>query len=147
MWQGSGGELAQRLLMQYQCNESFGRRDYNSPSSQPKPTIKTNGEECSGCRARRGAAKPNLHASPPTLVGKQHGDPPPAASPRDSSRVPPGASQGLHPAAGPVCCEWWCEGRDGGMRQLSIPQASADTQERLIHCSDPPSVLAQKCLS
>lgn len=33
------------------------------------------------------------------------------------------------------------------MRRLSIPQASADTQGRLIHRPDPSPVLAQKCLS
>lgn len=145
---GLGGELAQRPLVQDQCNESFGRRNYNSPSSRPKPTIKTNGEECSGCQAQRGAAKPDLHASPPTLVRKQHGDPPPAASPaRGTSWVPPGTSQGLHSAAGSVSYEWLSEGEDGGMRRLSTPQASADTQGGLIHCPDPPPVPPQTRLS
>lgn len=68
------GQLAQRLLMQYQCNEPFGCRNYNSPSSQQKPTNKRNGKECSGCQAWCRAAKANLHAFPPTLVGKQHAD-------------------------------------------------------------------------
>lgn len=71
---GAWGQLAQRLLVQYQCNEPFACRNYNSPSSRPKPTNKTSGKECGGCQAWRGAAKANLHAFPPTLVGKQLAD-------------------------------------------------------------------------
>lgn len=90
-----------------------------------------------------GAAKPNLHASPSTRMWKHHGDPPPAASlAREAFQVPLGARQGLHPAAGSVSYEWLCEGRNGGMRRLSIPQVLADTQGRLICCPDPPPAAA-----
>lgn len=60
----------------------------------------------------------------------------------------PCASQGLYPAAGSVSFSSCAKGgRDGGTRRLSILQASADTQGRLIHCPNPPPIAAWKCLS
>lgn len=100
--------------MQYQCNEPFAGRNYNSPSSRPKPANKTNGEERSGCQAWRGAAKANLHAFPPALMGKHsltdHLLPDWPEAPLKSSQV---SAKGFRMQQG-QCPTSGCEGRDGG---------------------------------
>lgn len=124
------GELAQRLLMQYQCNELFGRRNYNSPSSQPKPTTKT---ARSAVVARPGVELQSQTSMPPLrlLWGSSavthHLLPAQPEVPLRSPQVPTKGftlQWGHCPTSGCV---------KGGMRWLSILQALADTQGRLIH--------------
>lgn len=81
-------------------------------------------------------------------MGKQHSDPAPAASPaRGTFQVPPVCQPRASPGSGVSVLQQLCEGRDGGTRRLSILQASADTQGRLIHCPISPPIPAWKCLS
>lgn len=91
---GGGGACAAVCSCDYQCNESFGRRNYNSPSSSSSSRDPS--------RRFERTARSAVVAEPPRLpLGPWWGSGAVTRRPPGRRRpLGPGASRGLRPAAG-----------------------------------------------